>query len=115
MRFCEVCQNMMFINNTDSRELRYTCKNCNHQVVDEATVTKFITETIHGNKGRVASTTVDRSIKYDPTLPRTDMIVCPNPECKPERNLVIYVKTNAEQLEFTYFCCHCEKFWTPKK
>lgn len=115
MKFCQVCQNMMFINNTDSHQLRYVCKNCDHQVLETTAVTKFINETVYGNKGMTASMSVDRSIKYDPTLPRSDLIVCPNAECKPERNQVIYIKTNAEQLEFTYFCCHCERFWATKK
>ena len=114
MKFCEICQNMMFINNKDARELRYVCKNCNNQVVETTAITKFISEVTHGSKNSVVLN-LDRSIKYDPTLPRSDVIVCPNLECKPERNQVIYIKTNAEQLGFTYLCCHCDTFWTRKK
>ncbi len=109
MMFCEICQNMLFVNNNVDDKLEYICKNCNNHVTDNSAGTKCLSETVMSNKTNTMK--VDKTIKFDPTLPRANFIVCPNTECKPEVNKVIYLKTNNMQMKFTYFCCHCETFW----
>lgn len=113
MMFCEICQNMMFVNNSTGEKLEYICKNCNNHVIDNIVGTKCLSETIlTEDKNNVK---IDKTIKYDPTLPRVDFIICPNEACTVEENKVIYMKTNNMQMKFTYFCCDCETFWNTNK
>lgn len=109
MMFCEICQNMLFVNNNTNDKLEYICKNCNNHVIDNSTGTKCLSETIMANEKN--NMRIDKTIKFDPTLPRVNFVVCPNVECKPEENKVIYLKTNNSQMKFAYFCCNCDMFW----
>ena len=95
----------------ESKQLLYMCKNCNHQEVED---TQVISEITFTEKSNVLSC-LDKSIKHDPSLPRTNLIVCPNSECKQDENKVIYIKANVKSMKFLYFCCHCEQFWTNNK
>ena len=57
-------------------------------------------------------------IAYDPTLPRTDVIPCVNKECKrpaSRKEEVVFVKYDANNLRYLYYCCHCGMFWTTKQ
>lgn len=115
MIFCKLCQNMMFINSTENNIMCYTCKNCNFQMTEDTQVTISVSDNqiIHNND---VVSKIDKSIKYDSTLPRTNFIQCPNNDCKTRHdksleNKVIYIKTNAVNMNFTYFCYHCEHFW----
>jgi hypothetical protein len=57
------------------------------------------------------------NIKYDPSLPHVNNIACPN--CKgnntEKQNDVIYIKYDAENKKYLYFCCKCDHFWTHDK
>lgn len=109
MLFCEICQNMLFISKTSKDNLEYVCKNCNKQIEDKTVGTKCIMETLYNDSSDQIK--IDKTIKYDPTLPRADFIACPNKDCTAKENKVIYIKTNPKQIKFVYFCCNCDHFW----
>lgn len=116
MRFCECCNNMLYVNIDENKDLVYYCKYCNNKevvtkengsvcVIDDNKITDSIKYTQYINK----------HLKHDLTLPRVNNIVCPSESCsKPSttENEVIYLKYDATNLKYIYHCCHCDHFWT---
>lgn len=113
MLFCNICQNMMFINNSVDK-LEYVCKNCNFVKEEENTLESKCLSVNYYKSDNDSKLKIDSSIKNDPTLPRIDFVKCPNEECEDKENKVIYIKTNQKDLKFTYFCCNCDHFWNSK-
>jgi DNA-directed RNA polymerase subunit M/transcription elongation factor TFIIS len=119
MRFCDHCQNMMYVRVDEDSNLVYYCKFCQH------------TETEDKKKGSILvidDNKVDDAIKYkqylnkhiihDLTLPRVNNIQCPNVDCsKPatKDNEVIYIKYDFVNMRYLYYCCHCGNFWRTQK
>ena len=115
MKFCEFCENMLYITVTSEKDLLYYCKNCDHKVIekkengsicviDDKKVDDVAKYSQYNNK----------NIKYDPTLPHVSNIKCVNPSCsKPAdvHNEVIYLKYDFINMKYIYYCCYCEHFW----
>lgn len=121
MKFCENCNNMLYVRHSeDDQELINFCKNCNWTIVakEQEQFKNSLLDTAHTATNLKLSQYLTKNIKYDLTLPRVNNIVCPNIECtrKPnEENKVIYAKYDIENMNFVYYCCHCEKFWVSDK
>ena len=62
---------------------------------------------------------INEYTKYDPTLPTTDVIPCPNEACTSnstdEANRtprkIIYIRYNKSELLYIYLCKHCNTTW----
>jgi DNA-directed RNA polymerase subunit M/transcription elongation factor TFIIS len=118
MKFCEVCQNMLYIaiDAEDTNKLTYYCRHC-------GTTDTAITEEGHC----VLQTQLKRGeqkfqhminpyTKLDPTLPRIQM-KCPNESCKTNHNEekkqaeVIYMRYDDQQMKYVYLCVDCDTVW----
>jgi DNA-directed RNA polymerase subunit M/transcription elongation factor TFIIS len=114
MKFCSHCDNMMYVNVSEDKKLVHYCKACNNKEVQEDKESFLV---ISDNK--IDDTTkyaqfVNKYLKYDPTLPRVNNIVCPNAECvkkEVDPNEVIYIKYDTVNMKYLYYCCHCDYFW----
>lgn len=134
MRFCEVCNNMLYLSlhPQDDTRLMYHCKNCAYEEDAREHAPNGGGDgsgSSSGNGKRGATAVLGRNyiddetkyqqfvtpyLKYDPTLPRLNTIECVNPRCtKPpgKDNEVIYVAYDSTHLRFMYHCCFCETFW----
>jgi DNA-directed RNA polymerase subunit M/transcription elongation factor TFIIS len=112
MKFCEACDNMLYIQLEDGA-LQFACKNCGHVSLDAAAEQRVI-DTNYADDQSAYLQYVTPYITHDPTLPRVSNIPCPNAACSrpPEAsNEVIYVKYDARNLRFLYHCVHCSSFW----
>lgn len=115
MKFCKVCDNMMYIR-TDASGGVYTCKMC------------ASTEALRNEDGSPIMVTdmrtVDDELKYrryttpylvhDATLPHVSNIACPNQACSKAADAphdVILVKYDPDKLRFMYTCAHCRYHW----
>ena len=112
MKFCDICDNMMYhhVEKGDT-SLKLYCKNCNFESIEVAEnqksiciATKNFASDVNSYKNYMTT-----YIKYDPSLPRVNNIKCPS--CKPEKNEVIYLKYDHDNMRYLYFCCNCEHFW----
>ena len=113
MKFCENCNNMMYIK-VDDTDFKYYCKNCNFTINEDSHVSKCIMHTNLEENISNYKQFVTPYIKYDKTLPRVNNIICPNPSCSKEKdkdNMVVYIKYNNLKMLYLYYCCHCEHFW----
>ena len=62
---------------------------------------------------------INEYTKYDPTLPITDVIPCPNQVCvsnhsedkKRAKREIIYIRYNKTELLYIYMCKHCNATW----
>lgn len=118
MHFCKICDNMLYVKTEDNMQLINYCKNCNFSAIeDPANLSKPLTDSgplLDSKNKEMLESYMDPSIKHDPTLPRVSNIACKNPQCtkKPEEaNEIIYIKHDAENMKFLYFCCKCEAFF----
>ena len=88
MHFCKKCQNMYYlkINNSgdDSSEdgIVYYCRNCGHsENSNEISKNICISNMELSSKTTDCGYLVNEYTKYDPTLPKTNKIKCPNTDC----------------------------------
>lgn len=139
MKFCKVCNNMLYINQITTDEsipsLKLVCKNCGYDEIGNKNNTTLITEKQFSDVSEKKDDEIcvlkinckDDSknfkqyqtpyIKYDYTLPRLRNIQCKN-NCKNNDGInseVICVGYDRENLKYLYFCTKCELFWKLEK
>ncbi len=116
MHFCNLCDNMLYIklNEADSNNLVYYCRKCGETTdsIDSKNICVSKTEFISNEKGYEFD--INEYTKFDPTLPRTSQIKCPNIDClsnKGEKNEVIYFRYDDSNMKYVYICSLCDKVW----
>lgn len=117
MHFCTQCQNMYYISidPDDTNKLVYYCRNCGNQddtlSVDNVTVSKSQLKKSEQEFSHV----INKYTKLDPTLPRINKILCPNPECstntKDEAREIIYIRYDDKNMKYIYLCSTCDTVW----
>lgn len=118
MRFCNVCDNMLYLQLDDSNKLTYHCKNCLLEVKagDDDARTCVLGRNYVDDETSYKQF-VNRHIRHDPTLPRVNNIPCVNPDCNKPVDVpdeVIFAKYDPVNMRFLYYCNHCETFWKSK-
>jgi DNA-directed RNA polymerase subunit M/transcription elongation factor TFIIS len=114
MNFCEKCGFMYYITTTEEDTLMYYCRNCGHEnkelSVEELKVTVY-------EKSNNTQKQINPWIKFDPTLPRTNTIKCPNEKCKSNEKDqtpdIIYIRYNDIDMKYMYICTKCDFNWKP--
>ena len=117
MHFCTNCENMYYIriNADDSNTLVYYCRNCGQE-------DKFISiENVCVSKTQIKKNElsfthiINKYTKLDPTLPRVNNILCPNPDCKTNTNgkerEIIYIRYDDTNMKYVYLCSECDTVW----
>ena len=117
MHFCNVCNNMYYIriDGQDSNKLVYYCRNCGNEdnvlTVDNVCLSK----TQLKKDEQQFSHIINKYTKLDPTLPRINKILCPNPECKTNTEdiprEIIYIRYDDVNMKYIYMCSTCDKVW----
>jgi len=117
MHFCNKCENMYYIriNEDDPNKLVYYCRNCgNHD--DTLSYHDVNVSKIQIKKDELSfSHVINEYTKLDPTLPRTNNILCPNPECdtntKGNDREIIYIRYDDINMKYIYLCSTCNTVW----
>lgn len=117
MHFCVKCQNMYYIsiepNNTN--KLVYYCRNCGDKnttlnVNNVSILKKQIT-----NTEQDFSHIINKYTKFDPTLPRSDDIKCPNVDCitniEDAKREIINIRYDDINMKYVYLCSTCDTIW----
>ena len=118
MKFCEQCDNMYYLklgSETDD-SLMFYCRVCGTEVPCSKDEDAFTITTLIDKQDKSYLRRINKHTKEDPTLPRTTTIKCPNQECSKgsksgDNNEVIYLRSDAERLTYTYMCTHCDTVW----
>ena len=115
MRFCSECDNMYYhkIDESNTNKLIYYCRYCEHSTeVEDTFVVSKNTFNVQDNNNDFI---VNEFTKNDPTLPRIESILCPNPECstntqKTQRD-IIYIRYDDNALKYLFLCSTCDFRW----
>lgn len=115
MKFCTFCENMLYVDVDQEKNLVYYCKSCSNKITqpkDAGSVT--IVDDNKINNYMKYSQYINKYLKFDPTLPRVSNMVCPNAACtkkEDEENEVIFIKYDPNDMKYVYYCCFCSHSW----
>ena len=121
MKFCNSCENMLYIRllKEDSNKLVYYCRNCGetYDQINEDNI--CVVNSNINNNNNIYLQDINEYTKLDPTLPRTQNIKCPNQNCSSNskdnteniNNEVIYLRYDDQNLNYIYICSHCDTIW----
>jgi DNA-directed RNA polymerase subunit M/transcription elongation factor TFIIS len=117
MHFCTQCQNMYYISidTNDTNKLIYYCRNCGNKdstiSVENVTVSKVQLKKSEQEFSHI----INKYTKFDPTLPRINNVLCPNPQCstntKDEQREIIYIRYDDINMKYVYLCSTCDCVW----
>ena len=123
MFFCEKCDNMYYIkigDETESNQLIYYCRNCGHENKDLNNSNICVSKTIVNGSGTAENMShfINEYTKYDPTLPHSHTIKCPNDRCLSNEkdgamSDVIYMRIDEVNMKYMYLCVYCNTNWMP--
>jgi len=116
MRFCEVCDNLLYVK-VAAGALVDQCNYCGCSYSVESS-TAPVLETDYRDDRAKYHHLLTELLHEDPTLPRVDNVPCPNEACsRPSRakGNVLYVKYDPVNVRFLYSCCYCKAFWGPEE
>ena len=117
MHFCTNCENMYYIriNEDDSNTLVYYCRNCGEEDKYISTENVCVSKTQIKKNELSFNHIINKYTKLDPTLPRINKILCPNPECLTNTEglprEIIYIRYDDTNMKFVYLCSTCDTVW----
>ena len=116
MRFCSNCQTMYrlsIVPSSETEQLKYHCPKCGN--TEDTQHEDLVISEINLSAQQEASTyLINEYTKYDPTLPRTTTVDCPNKECDSHRGTekeIVYIRYDDVNLKYMYLCCVCDTHW----
>lgn len=138
MEFCNKCGNMYYImlSKKDNNNITYHCRKCgdeNSKLINELK-NLCVSKTHIINNNTNYKNIINEYTKYDPTLPRTNKLDCPNENCPSNSNNdndndetksskkkcktekeIVYIRYDNENMKYIYLCCLCDTTWKNDK
>ena len=117
MHFCSNCSNMYYIriNSDDPNKLVYYCRNCGNEDKLLAIENVCVSKTQIKKNEQSFNHMINKYTKFDPTLPRINTILCPNPDCFTNKNgaerEIIYIRYDDTNMKYIYLCSLCDTVW----
>ena len=117
MHFCSKCSNMYYIriNSDDPNKLAYYCRKCGNEDKLLAIENVCVSKTQVKKSEQTFSHIVNKYTKLDPTLPRINNVLCPNPECptntENKEREIIYIRYDDANMKYIYLCSDCDTIW----
>ena len=116
MKFCSLCDNMLYLNILDENVIKFSCRHCGYEEEDANFDPCLYRLSYSKENPLYYKSLVNKYSIYDPTLPHTKNIQCPNKDC--ESNLkeqkeqdVLYIKYDKVNLKYIYMCVNCLIVW----
>ena len=118
MKFCEICENLLYAElSKDKNGVVMMCHCCgqanplatgqSHALSDRA-LTDAKGEVLYDHYR-------NPDIFEDPSVPLTTLATCTNKSCprdKDQEQKVIYIKYDSRNMRYLYGCAYCKQFWT---
>jgi len=104
------------INSDDPNKLVYYCRHCGNEdnllSVENVCVSKLQIKKSEQSFNHI----INKYTKLDPTLPRINTILCPNPDCETNTNKasdreIIYIRYDDTNMKYVYLCSTCDTVW----
>jgi len=103
------------INADDSNTLVYYCRNCGQEDKFISSENVCVSKTHIKKNESSFNHIINKYTKLDPTLPRINNILCPNPDCSTNTNgkerEIIYIRYDDTNMKYIYLCSECETVW----
>ena len=115
MKFCDFCDNMMYISLTKDKKMSYECKNCNNITIEDTQDSVCVLDNNYIDDEANYKQYLTKYLKYDNTLPRVTNIKCANEKCHNHTKEVIIVKYDFTNMKYLYHCEYCGEFWRIEK
>jgi DNA-directed RNA polymerase subunit M/transcription elongation factor TFIIS len=117
MHFCSNCHNMYYImiDTKDDNKLIYYCRNCKNEdsFINNGQLSVSKTNIIKNEENY--NNIINKFTKLDPTLPRTNKILCPNLNCDTNKKNfpreIIYIRYDDTNIKYIYLCSTCDTVW----
>ena len=111
MKFCAQCNNMLYSIEERDRVAILKCRSCPY----EEPITKENPVVYDHDLRQDTSVqyTLNKYLKYDPTLPRFTNLVCPNKECptRGKESDIVGIKLDPTAVLWFYQCAVCDTTW----
>jgi len=119
MHFCNKCGNMYYIKlmETSKKQLAYYCRKCGNEDTSFTESSVVVSKTNVKQTSKTFDHMINPYTKLDPTLPRSNVIDCPNDACISNREdggvekEVIYIRYDNDNMKYVYLCSHCDRVW----
>jgi len=117
MHFCSNCQNMYYIriNDNDPNKLVYYCRQCGNEDTNITNDNICVSKLQIKKNEKTFDHMINKYTKLDPTLPRINTILCPNPDCETNtKNVereIIYIRYDETNMKYIYVCSTCDTVW----
>jgi DNA-directed RNA polymerase subunit M/transcription elongation factor TFIIS len=104
------------IDANNSNKLIYYCRKCGTEDdlfdIDNVSIVKTDIKKSEDSFSHI----INKYTKLDPSLPRTDKILCPNKDCetnteKDSKREIIYIRYNDTEMKYVYMCSTCDSVW----
>jgi len=117
MHFCNTCHNMFYIriDSENTNKLIYYCRNCGNEDSTISNDSVSISKIQIKKSEKEFTHFINKYTKLDPTLPRVNKILCPNPSCetnkKDKEREIIYIRYDDVNMKYVYLCSTCDTVW----
>lgn len=111
MKFCDKCHNMLYsIEERDSKAYR-KCRSCPYE--EEVTKENPVVYEHNLQQDTSVQYSINKFIKYDPTLPRFANMVCKNETCTTRGgpSNIVGIKLDPVNVIWFYQCAVCDATW----
>ena len=101
--------------------IMHYCRNCGETDANVSADDMVVSSTTPNARTDVSNMlTVNKYLKYDPTLPRATEMLCPNRDCasngaKSNEREILCMCTDARNMQYTYMCATCDTAWNTNK
>jgi DNA-directed RNA polymerase subunit M/transcription elongation factor TFIIS len=117
MHFCKVCANMYYtrLDSDNPNKLVYYCRKCGNEDallnVENLCISKTLVKKTEQSFGHI----INKYTKLDPTLPRINTVLCPEPNCptntEGRAREIIYIRYDDANMKYVYLCSDCDTVW----
>jgi DNA-directed RNA polymerase subunit M/transcription elongation factor TFIIS len=102
------------IDSENANKIVYYCRHCGNE--DPHIETLTISKVNLKKNENAYQHMVNPYTKFDPTLPRTDRILCPNEECATNKSdkvkrEIIFIRYDDIQIKYINMCSTCDTVW----
>jgi DNA-directed RNA polymerase subunit M/transcription elongation factor TFIIS len=115
MEFCNICNNLLYLKESDESDLIKYCRHCKFEHKVEITNLFQVSKTNYTDDDLLYNQHINKFLRYDPTLRRIsdNSIKCKNQNCsgKDKPPQVLYIKYNSKSMQFLYVCDYCGNNW----
>jgi DNA-directed RNA polymerase subunit M/transcription elongation factor TFIIS len=103
------------INSDDPNKLVYYCRKCGNEDKLLAIENVCVSKTQIKKSEQSFSHIINKYTKLDPTLPRVNNVLCPNPDCltntQDTPREIIYIRYDDTNMKYVYLCSTCDTVW----